>query len=268
MTFDKEFRTRLPGASSIAERTPPHAGHGGGLGSCPWAAGRLQTGPRSSLASASPEAAARRWRTSLPISTARRRCRSRGRSCQLIPFCIGPLMTNSHPQGQRAQSLLVVKVRRMIPSGQRQASGGAFMIQASCHCGEVVLDIAEAPSEIIECNCSICRRYGVLRAYYAPGRIEVRVHSGTDSYMWDDRSIALHRCRTCGCVTHWSAVDHTRNRMGVNARLGTRGLRTSSGAALGRSFFRGVSELTYPERDHQPAGTISLMFTTSLAAAL
>ncbi len=93
------------------------------------------------------------------------------------------------------------------------------MIQASCHCGEVVLDIAEAPSEITECNCSICRRYGVLWAYYAPGRVEVRVHSGTDNYMWGDRSIAFHRCRTCGCVTHWSAVDHTRNRMGVNARL-------------------------------------------------
>ncbi len=93
------------------------------------------------------------------------------------------------------------------------------MIRASCHCGEVVLDIAEAPSEITECNCSICRRYGVLWAYYAPEKIQVRAGSGTDAYMWDDRSIAFHRCRTCGCVTHWSAVGHKCNRMGVNARL-------------------------------------------------
>jgi len=37
--------------------------------------------------------------------------------------------------------------------------------------------------------------------------------------MWDDRSITFHRCRTCGCVSHWAAVDPGRDRMGVNARL-------------------------------------------------
>jgi len=92
------------------------------------------------------------------------------------------------------------------------------MIQASCHCGDVVLEIAEAPREITECNCSICRRYGVLWAYYAPEKVELRAQGGTDSYMWDDRSIAFHRCRGCGCVTHWSGFDG-RNRMGVNARM-------------------------------------------------
>ena len=93
------------------------------------------------------------------------------------------------------------------------------MIQAACHCGAVALDLAEAPSEVTECNCSICRRYGVLWAYYAPEDVEVRADNGTDRYLWNDRSIAFHRCRTCGCVSHWSAVDPARNRMGVNARL-------------------------------------------------
>jgi hypothetical protein len=37
--------------------------------------------------------------------------------------------------------------------------------------------------------------------------------------MWDDRSIEFHRCRGCGCVTHWASVDRSRDRMGVNARL-------------------------------------------------
>jgi hypothetical protein len=37
--------------------------------------------------------------------------------------------------------------------------------------------------------------------------------------MWDDRSLAFHRCKICGCVTHWSPVDVSRNRMGVNANL-------------------------------------------------
>ena len=41
----------------------------------------------------------------------------------------------------------------------------------------------------------------------------------TDVYKWGRRSIEFHRCRNCGCVSHWAAVDRERNRMGVNARL-------------------------------------------------
>ena len=92
------------------------------------------------------------------------------------------------------------------------------MIEASCHCGAVRLTVGFAPIEVTECNCSICRRYGVLWAYYCPS--DVIVHSSeNDRYMWDDRSIVFHRCKVCGCVSHWSPVDPTTNRMGVNARL-------------------------------------------------
>ena len=96
------------------------------------------------------------------------------------------------------------------------------MIEASCHCGAVRMKIADAPVEVTDCNCSICRRYGVLWAYYSPSRVTVSPADGaTDIYIWDDRSIEFHRCKTCGCVTHWSSVDKTRDRMGVNARLMT-----------------------------------------------
>lgn len=40
------------------------------------------------------------------------------------------------------------------------------MIRTSCHCGAVGFEIETAPTEVTECNCSICRRYGVLWAYY------------------------------------------------------------------------------------------------------
>jgi hypothetical protein len=94
------------------------------------------------------------------------------------------------------------------------------MITASCHCGSVSLEIEALPSEVTECNCSICRRYGVLWAYYSPKQVRVLPPDAvTDTYMWDDRSIAFHRCRNCGCVLHWTAVDPGRGRMGVNARL-------------------------------------------------
>lgn len=94
------------------------------------------------------------------------------------------------------------------------------MINAVCHCGAVALEIAWAPVEVTDCTCSICRRYGALWAYYELDQVRlVPPDAATDVYMWDDRSIAFHRCRTCGCVTHWAPVDPTLNRMGVNARL-------------------------------------------------
>jgi hypothetical protein len=94
------------------------------------------------------------------------------------------------------------------------------MITASCHCGLISLEIAAAPSEVTACNCSICRRYGVLWAYYPPRQVSVSsAGAATDTYMWDDRSIVFHRCPNCGCVSHWAPVDTARDRMGVNARL-------------------------------------------------
>lgn len=91
------------------------------------------------------------------------------------------------------------------------------MTEAVCHCGAVRLVLDKAPTEVTSCNCSICRRYGALWAYDSPRR--VRTSGETQTYLWDDRSIAFHRCRVCGCVTHWSPVDEGRDRMGVNARL-------------------------------------------------
>jgi hypothetical protein len=94
------------------------------------------------------------------------------------------------------------------------------MIEASCHCGAQRIEIDTAPETVTDCNCSICRRLGVLWAYYSPRQVRLIPPSGATSiYMWDDRSIEFHSCAVCGCTTHWSAVDKTRDRMGVNARL-------------------------------------------------
>ena len=91
------------------------------------------------------------------------------------------------------------------------------MIEASCHCGAVRIDVPAAPETVTSCNCSICRRLGSIMAYYPPR--EVTVHGATDTYEWGDRMLAFHRCKICGCTTHWSPTDPATERMGVNARL-------------------------------------------------
>jgi len=93
-------------------------------------------------------------------------------------------------------------------------------IDASCHCGAVHLEIQTPPESLTDCNCSICRRYGTLWAYYSPNQVRIVPPGGaTDTYTWGDRSISFHRCKICGCVTHWAAADRQSDRMGVNARL-------------------------------------------------
>lgn len=93
------------------------------------------------------------------------------------------------------------------------------MITASCHCGLVCLDVQAAPSAVTDCNCSICRRYGVLWAYYSLQQVRVRSNGATHSYMWNDHSLAFHRCSNCGCVTHWAPTDPAHDKMAINARL-------------------------------------------------
>ena len=93
------------------------------------------------------------------------------------------------------------------------------MIESSCHCGAVQLKISRTPTEVTDCNCSLCRSYGVLWAYFSPKDVQVAAKDATDIYMRGERKIEFYRCKYCGCVTHWTAVDKTRDRMGVNARL-------------------------------------------------
>jgi hypothetical protein len=94
------------------------------------------------------------------------------------------------------------------------------VIEASCHCGAVRFAVDTAPDDVNDCNCSICRRYGTLWAYYQRPQVRFEANSGpTDIYVWGDRMLEFHRCRACGCVTHWVAIDPGYERMGFNSRL-------------------------------------------------
>ena len=94
------------------------------------------------------------------------------------------------------------------------------MIEGSCHCGAVRIEIPRKPRTLTDCNCSLCRRYATLWAYYKAKDVRVRGARGSlSAYMWGERSLRIVRCRTCGCVTHWQAARNpAAARMGVNLR--------------------------------------------------
>jgi hypothetical protein len=95
------------------------------------------------------------------------------------------------------------------------------MIRAACHCTAVRLEIALPPRGVLECNCTVCRRYGALWSYYQPDQVKVVLGAdATDKYVWGDKVLEFHRCKECGCVTHMAAIDVDPPRIfGVNARM-------------------------------------------------
>ena len=94
------------------------------------------------------------------------------------------------------------------------------MLTATCHCGAVRIEVPARPTRLTDCNCSICRRYGVLWAYYPATEVRVIAAEGaTDAYAHGPRELRFVRCRTCGCVTHWEhIIPVSGGNTGVNAR--------------------------------------------------
>jgi len=92
-------------------------------------------------------------------------------------------------------------------------------LTATCHCGAVRIHVLRAPRTVTSCNCSICRRYGALWAYYKPASVRIEAPpGGLSSYSWRRKIRAYFRCNACGCVTHYV---HRKKRpadpVGVNA---------------------------------------------------
>ncbi|WP_020177920.1 GFA family protein [Methylopila sp. M107] len=90
-------------------------------------------------------------------------------------------------------------------------------MNGSCHCGAVQITAPNAPENVTECHCSICRRYGALWAYYPTA--SVGFSGPTTAYVWGRRYIEHLRCDACGCVVGWMPRDRGYAHCGVNARM-------------------------------------------------
>lgn len=95
------------------------------------------------------------------------------------------------------------------------------MYEASCHCGSVRISVATLPDRVTDCNCSICRRYGALWAYYRQDQARLVAKPGAlAAYLWGDRSIEFYHCTECGCVTHYESTEKgPESRFVINARM-------------------------------------------------
>jgi hypothetical protein len=90
---------------------------------------------------------------------------------------------------------------------------------ATCHCGAIRISVRRKFRTLTSCNCSICRRYGALWAYYAASSVSiVAPKAGLSRYSWNRKIRVYFRCKNCGCVTHYAPRKARRNAtVAVNA---------------------------------------------------
>ncbi len=95
------------------------------------------------------------------------------------------------------------------------------MMTGRCHCGAVSWEFDKDPERATACNCTVCRRYGVMWIYGKQDK-DVRVRGETTTYMRGDKDLGFHFCPTCGCVAYWRGVEPGEDgfhNIAVNVRL-------------------------------------------------
>ena len=69
----------------------------------------------------------------------------------------------------------------------------------SCHCGRVNFTVdSDAPTEAMSCNCSYCRRKGMLLAFFPTSLVQIEGRDALKMYKFNKHVIDHLFCETCG----------------------------------------------------------------------
>lgn len=156
----------------------------------------------------------------------------------LYPLSLASIVSRSTPSLwlARLQYLLLKsqsKIRKHITMASTEETAPLTTVPSSttsppsatvtsyCHCTAISLTFPTPTVPLNSCICSICSRYSALWAYYLPSEVTITPSSGaTDLYTWKDKDMEFHRCKTCGCVTHWQPADMVAHQtIAVNCRM-------------------------------------------------
>ena len=80
--------------------------------------------------------------------------------------------------------------------------------KGSCHCGRVAFEVEGEPTQVLECNCSICSRKGSLLWFVPREKLRLRTpEADASTYMFNKHVIKHRFCPTCGIHTHGEGTD-------------------------------------------------------------
>ena len=90
----------------------------------------------------------------------------------------------------------------------------------SCHCGRIKFAVDGELTQVVECNCSICRRKGT-KMWFVP-RPQFRLLNEREqlaTYTFGAHRIQHHFCPICGIAPFGEGTDpHGREMAAVNVR--------------------------------------------------
>ena len=98
------------------------------------------------------------------------------------------------------------------------------MLIGNCYCGNISVEIPRKPKQFTDCNCSICRKYGALWAYFLKKFLKISTKE-KNSLLYSVESnngrMRIAYCKFCGCVTHydWGKKQRLDKMMAVNGRI-------------------------------------------------
>lgn len=93
--------------------------------------------------------------------------------------------------------------------------------QGSCHCGRIAFTVEGEVREVVDCNCSICRRRGSLLAFFPREALALSTpENDYATYRFNRHAIDHHFCPDCGVAPFSEGVaPGTSERMAaVNVR--------------------------------------------------
>jgi len=71
--------------------------------------------------------------------------------------------------------------------------------QGSCHCGGIAFTLEGEVGDVIDCNCSMCRRKGALLAAFPRSALTLTTpESDLRTYQFNKHLIDHHFCANCG----------------------------------------------------------------------
>lgn len=93
-------------------------------------------------------------------------------------------------------------------------------MKLTCHCKNIEIYVAP-PQQVTRCNCSVCRRYQTLWAYYKPDQVKIDTGAlGVGWYIWGDKELEFVHCKNCGCITHYRTIAGKSDvKVAVNFRM-------------------------------------------------
>ncbi len=91
--------------------------------------------------------------------------------------------------------------------------------KGSCHCGQVSFEVEGDLQQVVECNCSICSRKGLLLWAVPRSQLKLLRTEGVSTYKFNKHMIEHKFCPNCGAQPFSYGKDTSGNELtAINVR--------------------------------------------------